>query len=65
MATDGVSQNHPEADEAVRSARDVAVSSVLQRHGLNGKRFHNEAVLLEVADAVALAVAEAVRGRSS
>lgn len=64
MATDDVSEKQPAVDHAARKARDEAVSAVLHRRGLSDKRFHNEAVLLEVADAVAVAVAEAVRKRS-
>lgn len=61
MGTDGVPEGHSAIEETVRSARDKAVRTVLRRHGLQDKRFHNEAVLREVADAVAEAVATAIR----
>ncbi len=61
MVTDGSPEDQPAIDETIRAARDDAVTTVLRRNGLHDKRFHNEAVLREVADAVAEAVAAAIR----
>lgn len=37
----------------VEQARESALQEVLRRHHLDGKKFHNEAVVREVASAVA------------
>ena len=49
-----------ELDEEVRAAVSQAIEDVLAGRGLVGKRFHNEAVVYEVANLVAVRVREAL-----
>jgi hypothetical protein len=50
-------EDRPSDTDAVVRARDEALAAVLRRHGLLGKKFHNEAVVQAVAAEVASAVA--------
>ncbi len=51
----------PPIESAAKEARDAALDEVLRRHHLLGKKFHNEAVVREVAAAVAASVLIAVQ----
>lgn len=60
MATNETRPLDRAIESEIEQARDTALEDVLRRHQLVGKKFHNEAVVREVAHVVAEMVLAAV-----